>query len=138
MATAVITTSSLTGPRKAAIALLSLDEELASQVLSKMSLGDVRRLCEAVEDLGDVGGELIQLVLNDLERGLSDPLAMARASGPAYLRKLADRRSARTARRKRSASKRRTPNLSTSSARRASACSRSCSPTSIRRSRPSC
>jgi len=97
MATAVITTSSLTGPRKAAIALLSLDEELASQVLSKMSLGDVKRLCEAVEDLGDVGGELIQLVLNDLERGLSDPLAMARASGPAYLRKLAERRGARDA-----------------------------------------
>src|SRR5450755_3264280 len=91
MATAVITTSSLTGPRKAAIALLSLDEGLASQVLAKMSLGDVKRLCEAVEDLGDVGGELIQLVLNDLERGLSDPLAMARASGPAYLRKLADK-----------------------------------------------
>jgi flagellar motor switch protein FliG len=91
MATAVITTASLTGPRKAAIALLSLDEELASHVLSKMSLGDVKRLCEAVEDLGDVGGELIQLVLNDLERGLSDPLAMARASGPAYLRKLADK-----------------------------------------------
>ena len=47
------TAASLPGPRKAAIALLSLDEELASQVLSKMSLGDVRRLCEAVEHLGE-------------------------------------------------------------------------------------
>ncbi|CAN5126012.1 flagellar motor switch protein FliG [soil metagenome] len=89
MATAI--TTPLPGPRKAAIALLSLDEELASQVLGKMSLGDVRRLCEAVEDLGDVGTDLIQVVLADLERGLSDPLAMARAGGPAYLRKLADK-----------------------------------------------
>ncbi|MEO6777325.1 MAG: FliG C-terminal domain-containing protein [Kofleriaceae bacterium] len=87
----MVTATSLPGPRKAAIALLSLDEELASQVLSKMSLNDVRRLCEAVEHLGDVQSDLIQVVLDDLERGLSDPLAMARAGGPAYLRKLADR-----------------------------------------------
>ena len=85
------TATSLPGPRRAAIALLSLDEELASQVLAKMSLTDVRRLCEAVEQLGDVQTELITTVLGDLERGLSDPLAMARAGGPAYLRKLADR-----------------------------------------------
>ena len=87
----MVTASSLPGPRRAAIALLSLDEELASQVLSKMSLTDVRRLCEAVDQLGDVQTELITAVLGDLERGLSDPLAMARAGGPAYLRKLADR-----------------------------------------------
>ena len=81
----------LPGPRRAAIALLSLDEELASQVLGKMSIVDVRRLCEAVEDLGDVGTELIGTVLGELERGISDPLAMARSGGGAYLRKLADR-----------------------------------------------
>jgi len=85
------TANQISGPRKAAIALLSLDEELASQVLSKMSLVDVRRLCEAVETLGDVQGDLIQVVLHDLERGLLDPLAMARSGGQAYLRKLADR-----------------------------------------------
>jgi flagellar motor switch protein FliG len=83
--------TTLVGPRKAAIALLALDEELASMVLAKMSLIDVRRLCEAVEDLGDIGGEQINTVLEDLERGLSDPLLMARAGGGAYLRKLADR-----------------------------------------------
>src|SRR3569623_3520304 len=87
----MVTASSLPGPRRAAIALLSLDEELASQVLAKMSLTDVRRLCAAVEQLGDVQTELITAVLGDLERGLSAPLAKARAGGPAYLRKLADR-----------------------------------------------
>jgi flagellar motor switch protein FliG len=84
-------TAGLAGPRKAAIALLSLDETLASQVLAKMSLGDVRRLCDAVEDLGDVAGDVITVVLSDLERGISDPMVMARAGGSAYLRKLADR-----------------------------------------------
>ena len=71
-------TAGLAGPRKAAIALLSLDEGLASQVLSKMSLGDVKRLYEAVEDLGDVAGDVITVVLSDLERGISDPMVMAR------------------------------------------------------------
>jgi flagellar motor switch protein FliG len=60
-------------------------------VLAKMSLGDVRRLCDAVEDLGDVAGDVITVVLSDLERGISDPMVMARAGGSAYLRKLADR-----------------------------------------------
>ena len=81
----------IAGPRRAAIALLSLDEELASQVLSKMALSDVKRLWDAALNLGDVGGELITNVLGELERGLSDPLAMARADGGAYLKKLADR-----------------------------------------------
>jgi flagellar motor switch protein FliG len=81
----------LTGPRKAAIALLSLDEDVASLVLGKMAAHDVRKLCEAVDDLGDVGGDVIEFVLEDLERGLGDPLAMARAGGTTYLRKLADR-----------------------------------------------
>jgi flagellar motor switch protein FliG len=84
-------TAGLAGPRKAAIALLSLDEALASQVLAKMSLTDVKRLYEAVDDLGDVGNDLITVVLDDLERGISDPMVMARAGGSTYLRKLADR-----------------------------------------------
>jgi flagellar motor switch protein FliG len=81
----------LTGPRKAAIALLSLDEEVASMVLGKMAAPDIRRLCEAVDDLGDVGGDVIATVLADLERGLTDPLAMVRNGGGAYMRRLADR-----------------------------------------------
>ncbi len=90
-AAAAAAAANLSGPRRAAIALLSLDEDLASQVLAKMSMLDVRRLCEAVEDLGDVRADQISTVLEDLERGLSDPLLMARAGGGAYLRKLADR-----------------------------------------------
>jgi len=80
----------LDGPQKAAIALLSLDEEIATQVLSKMADGDVRRLVEAVEKLDDVGGEVITFVLEDLERGLTSPLAVVRTGGTKYVRKLAD------------------------------------------------
>lgn len=80
----------LTGRQKAAIALLSLDEEVATAVLGKMADDDVRRLVEAVEELDDVGGEVINVVLEDLERGLSSPLAMVRTGGTKYVRKLAD------------------------------------------------
>lgn len=80
----------LDGPKKAAIALLSLDEEIATQVLSKMPEHDVRRLIDAVEALDDVGGDVIASVLEELERGISSPLAMVKSSGTKYVRKLAD------------------------------------------------
>ena len=80
----------LEGPQKAAIALLSLDEEVAQAVLGKMSDDDVRRLIQAVEQLDDVGGEVISLVLEDLERGLTSPLAIVRTGGSKYVRKLAE------------------------------------------------
>jgi flagellar motor switch protein FliG len=80
----------LAGPQKAAIALLSLDEEIATQVLAKMAEADVRRLVEAVEQLEDVGGEVIAHVLEDLERGITSPLAVIRTGGTKYVRKLAN------------------------------------------------
>lgn len=81
----------VSGPQKAAIALLSLDEEVASLVLARMQEHDVRRLVEAVEQLEEVGPEVIERVLGELERGLTDPLAMVRSGGTKYVRKLADR-----------------------------------------------
>ena len=78
------------GPKKAAIALLSLDEEIATQVLSKMPENDVRRLIDAVEGLDDVGNDVIASVLEELERGIASPLAMVKSSGTKYVRKLAD------------------------------------------------
>ncbi|HEY0192635.1 MAG TPA: FliG C-terminal domain-containing protein [Kofleriaceae bacterium] len=80
----------LDGPQKAAIALLSLDEEIATAVLGKMADDDVRRLIAAVEQLDDVGGDIIATVLEDLERGLTSPLAMVRTGGTKYVRKLAE------------------------------------------------
>lgn len=81
----------LTGPRRAAIALLSLDEDVAAMVLKKMTEADIRRLSDAIEDLGTVGTDLIIRVLESLERDIIDPLATVRNGGTAYMRKLADK-----------------------------------------------
>lgn len=80
----------LDGPQKAAIALLSLDEEVATAVLAKMAEADVRKLVTAVEHLEEVGSDVIAHVLEDLERGLTSPLAVVRTGGTKYVRKLAD------------------------------------------------
>jgi flagellar motor switch protein FliG len=80
-----------TGPQKAAIALLSLDEEVAALVLAQMAEPDVRRLVDAVDELEDIGADTIDRVLHDLERGLTDRLAIVRSGGNKYVRKLADR-----------------------------------------------
>ncbi len=80
------------GDRRAAIALLSLDEDLASKLLSRMAERDVRRLAEVVEDLGEVSSAVISNgVLGEFERGITDPLATARTGGQRYMRKLADK-----------------------------------------------
>ncbi len=81
----------MSGPRKAAIALLSLDEELASQVLGRLESAEIRRLCEAVEEIGEVAGDQIALVLEDLERSVTGPMAMVKGGGHAYVRKLVDK-----------------------------------------------
>jgi flagellar motor switch protein FliG len=81
----------LPGPHKAAIALLSLDEEVAALVLSRMAEHDVRKLVEAVDELEDVSGDVIQKVLTEYETGLTSPLSMVRSGGNKYVRKLADR-----------------------------------------------
>lgn len=89
--TTATATPRLAGPTKAAIALLSLDEDVASAVLARMAEQDVRRLVDAVDQLDDVAGETISAVLEELERGLTSPLAMVRSGGTKYVRKLADR-----------------------------------------------
>jgi flagellar motor switch protein FliG len=81
----------LDGPQKAAVALLSLDEEVATQVLARMPEPDVRKLVNAVEELDEVAPELIARVLEDLEKSLANPLAIVRTGGTKYVRRLADR-----------------------------------------------
>ncbi len=83
--------TAILGPQRAAIALLALDEEVAAQVLSRMSEGDVRRLVDAVDDLDAIGADTIQAVLEQLEIHLTDPLSVIRSGGTKYVRKLADR-----------------------------------------------
>ena len=79
------------GPQRAAIALLSLDEEIASKVLAKMAEHDVRRLVEAVEALENIGADTITAILIELERDLTNPLATIKSGGTKYVRRLADK-----------------------------------------------
>jgi hypothetical protein len=116
----------------------SLDEESASLVLAKMNEHDIRRLSDAVEDLGDVGSDLIMRVLEELERNITDPLAMVATVAPRTCASSPIARSATTARRNCSRRRCRRRSRSCSCAARASTRSRSCSPTSIRRSPRSC
>ena len=83
--------NALPGPHKAAIALLSLDEEVAALVLARMAEHDVRKLVDAVDELEDVSSETIAKVLEEYENGLVSPLSMVRSGGHKYVRKLADR-----------------------------------------------
>mgnify|MGYP000567762777 FL=1 len=85
-----MTVTQMSGAQRAAVALLSLDEEVATAVLAKMADPDVRRLIEAVEQLDEVSAEVIASVLEDLERGIHSPLAVVRTGGSKYVRKLAD------------------------------------------------
>ena len=77
--------------RKAAIALLALQEDVAAAVLARMGTTEVRRLHQEIQALGEVPDEQVAAVLEELGQRLSSPLAVARLAGPAYLLKLAHR-----------------------------------------------
>ncbi|MEZ4365294.1 MAG: FliG C-terminal domain-containing protein [Kofleriaceae bacterium] len=84
-------TTTPNGARKAAIALLSLDEAVAADILTRLPEAQIRQLCATVEHLGPVTHAQIVDALSELERGLTDPLAMAGSIGTAYVRRLAHR-----------------------------------------------
>jgi flagellar motor switch protein FliG len=77
--------------RKAAIALLSLQEDVAAAVLSRLGPEEIRRLREETLALGEVSDEQVTQILDELAASVASPLAMARAAGPAYLKRLAQR-----------------------------------------------
>ena len=77
--------------RKAAIALLSLQEDVAAAVLSRLGAEEVRRLREETLALGEVSDEQVTAILDELAASVASPLAMARAAGPAYRKRLAQR-----------------------------------------------
>lgn len=77
--------------RKAAIALLSLQEDVAAAVLSRLGPEEIRRLRQETLSLGEVSDEQVTQVLDELAASVASPLAMARAAGPAYLMRLAQR-----------------------------------------------
>jgi flagellar motor switch protein FliG len=85
------TVAGLAGPRRAAIAILTLDEEVAAAVLGQMTEPDLKKLAVAVDELGEVTHDLIVGVLETFDRELNDPTSRVRADGGAYVRRLAGR-----------------------------------------------
>lgn len=81
----------LAGPRKAAIALTSMQEDVAAAVLAKLGPSALWKLKREMEALGEVEDDVVLEVLDELTHNVSTPLAMARTSAPAYLRRLAQR-----------------------------------------------
>lgn len=77
--------------RKAAIALLGLQEDVAAEVLARLSPAEVRRLQQEVAALGEVSDDQVAQALDELAGSVASPLALARAAGPAYLLRLAQR-----------------------------------------------
>jgi flagellar motor switch protein FliG len=80
----------LAGPFKAALWLLSADEELAVQTLGLLAAGEVRRLKEAVERLGRASQEQLMEVHQDFQRNLQQSPFQVRGSVD-YLGRLAAR-----------------------------------------------
>jgi flagellar motor switch protein FliG len=79
------------GARKAAVALLSLPEDVAAAVLARLSEAEVHQLRQEMLGLRQVGDAEAAEVLDELSAALSTPLALARSAGDAYLYRLAQR-----------------------------------------------
>jgi flagellar motor switch protein FliG len=79
----------LSGPHKAAIAVLALDEELAAKVLSQLDEDDLRKLARAVNELDHVGDDTLAVVFEELDRALHGKGASVIGAGAtAYMRRL--------------------------------------------------
>ena len=78
----------LSSAHKAAIAVLSLDEDLATQVLARLPEDDVRKLAKAVGELGDVADPVLDEVLVELEKAMQRPVRVIGAGARAYIRRI--------------------------------------------------
>jgi flagellar motor switch protein FliG len=77
--------------RKAAIALLSLEEDVAAALLARLGPAELRKLRQETAALGEISDEQAAAVLAELAERMATPLALARLAAPAYLLRLAQR-----------------------------------------------
>ena len=80
----------LSGPEKAVLMLLSLDEATATPILSEMDAGDVRKLREAASNMRAVPATALELVYAEFIQQTKEAVAVPRG-GVRYLRKLTGR-----------------------------------------------
>ncbi len=80
----------LSGPEKAVLMLLSLDEATATPILSEMDASDVRKLREAASNMRAVPSTALELVYAEFIQQTKEAVAVPRG-GVRYLRRLAGR-----------------------------------------------
>jgi flagellar motor switch protein FliG len=80
----------LSGPEKAVLMLLSLDEAAATPILSEMDAGDVRKLREAASHMRAVPAAALEKVFAEFIQQTKEAVAVPRG-GVRYLRKLTGR-----------------------------------------------
>jgi len=80
----------LSGPEKAVLMLLSLDEATATPILSEMDAGDVRKLREAASNMRAVPAAALEHVYAEFIQQTKEAVAVPRG-GVRYLRKLTGR-----------------------------------------------
>src|SRR5450432_1964707 len=80
----------LSGPEKAVLMLLSLDEATATPILSEMDAADVRKLREAASNMRAVPATALELVYAEFIQQTKEAVAVPRG-GVRYLRRLAGR-----------------------------------------------
>ena len=80
----------LSGPEKAVLMLLSLDEATATPILSEMDAGDVRKLREAASNMRAVPATALEGVYTEFIQQTKEAVAVPRG-GVRYLRRLAGR-----------------------------------------------
>ena len=80
----------LSGPEKAVLMLLSLDEATATPILSEMDAGDVRKLREAASNMRAVPATALEGVYAEFIQQTKEAVAVPRG-GVRYLRKLTGR-----------------------------------------------
>jgi flagellar motor switch protein FliG len=78
----------LSGPEKAVLMLLSLDEATATPILSEMDAADVRKLREAASNMRAVPATSLELVYAEFIQQTKEAVAVPRG-GVRYLRRLA-------------------------------------------------
>jgi flagellar motor switch protein FliG len=82
-----VAASTLTGPQKAAVLILGLDETVATGILKKMNPADLKRLVAEVEALNLAGPEQIDAVFLEFSELMQRPVLPG--TGKEYMRRLA-------------------------------------------------
>jgi len=77
----------LTSAQRAALVILSLEEDVAAEVLRNLDGHEVRKLADVVDELSPIPHEALHPTLEEFERRLHEPVV---AGGGAYVRKLAE------------------------------------------------